>query len=1235
MKPTHLLLLGFLMLALSGMAQTQSVTSIHPPTSTKIEIPEDAADVPYWIDMMQDPEANFFTAREAFNAYWNDRPITRGCGWKVFKRWEYWMQSRIEADGSLPDPGKTYQEYTEYQKNNRSASGDWVNLGPSLIPLPGPAGYEGLGRLNNIAFHPTDLDIWYVGAPSGGLWMTTDGGNTWETHTDTLPTLGVSSIIINHNNPDIIFIGSGDRDAGDAPGLGVFKSTDGGLTWTESSTGMGNKTVGEMLQHPTNHQILLAATNGGIFRSTDLGNNWSLTQVGNFKDIDFKPNDPNIVYAAAGADFYRSADNGVTWTQITSGLTGGQRGTIDVTPANPDYVYFVPSNSGSGFKGLYRSTDAGLTFSTRSTTPNILDWSCDGSGTGGQGWYDLSLAVDPGNPEIIFVGGVNIWRSTNGGTTWSIVGHWYGGCSVAEVHADIHMLKFSPYDGNLYTCNDGGIYHSGDGGTTWIDHTETMTIGQIYKLGQAQTVREKVINGFQDNGTYTYALPSWLATGGGDGMECAFDYEDASWSYHTIYYGQTYRKYNNSAEVKIAGENVNGITESGAWVTPFALSVTDPGTMFIGFKNIWRSDNIKESNITWDKISDFGTGNNCAVIKQSSADPDIFYVSRYDNRFFRSDDITDIYPTWTEITSFLPASGYPTDVETHPDDPETVYITIDHKVFKSTNKGLTWTDISGTLPDIATNTIVYYDYAPEGLYLGTDAGVFYRDATMSDWISFNEGLPVNVEVTELEIYYDNDSVSMDALRASTYGRGLWSSDLYHETPDADFTADETQIPAGCGISFTDLSTGIPTEWSWTFEGGTPAVSSEKNPQDIVYLTPGTYLVKLIASNEEGTDSITKTGYITVSNSILPEADFSASAQVVCSNELIQFTDESAHCPTSWEWSFNPSNVVFMQGTSANSQDPAVIFTQNGTYDVTLTATNSNGSSTETKTSYIMNGGYAVPFEANFEDGFETQHWTIDNPDLLTTWDTISVPGMTSGDKAVWMNFYDYVYMYKRDRLISPTLDCSNAVTLWLTFKHAYAQRYTLKDSLIILVSDDCGETFERIWAMGPDGTPDVFVTHEPMEDPFFPESTNDWCGGSYGVSCYTVDLMPYIGKSNIKIAFESYNRMGNNLFLDDIVIDGHVSVPETVGQTSAIHIYPNPTAGKVFITVDRLSGEAGLKLFDIRGSEIMNQAIQKPCASGNPEKVTAQLDMSHLPPGIYLLQVITGQESLVKRIIKK
>jgi len=1205
-----------------------------PAATFSQSIKNDTADYPYWIQMMQDPNANFFQTQRAFNLYWKDRKITKGCGWKVFKRWEYMMQSRINPDGSIPAPDATFNAYASYKsmKSPSSQTGNWISLGPSMIPAPGPAGYEGLGRLNTVAFHPTDPNKFYVGAPSGGFWYTTDGGVNWTTTTDTMPTLGVSSIIIDYSNPSTIFIGTGDRDAGDAPGMGVYRSTNGGLTWEPWKTGMNNVTVGNMIQHPTNAQILLAATSGGVYRTTNGGANWTKSKSGDFKDVKFKPGDPNTVYAASGPNFFRSTDNGITFSQVTSGLPGGQRAVIGVSAANANYVYILVSNSSSGYQGLYRSTDSGLNFSTRSTSPNIMDWSCDGSGTGGQGWYDLALAVNPTNAEMVYVGGVNVWKSTNGGTSWVINSHWYGGCSVPSVHADCHYLTYSPVNGNLYACNDGGLFGTANGGTSWPYYSETMTIGQIYKLGVAQTVKDKVINGFQDNGTYTYTATGWLATGGGDGMECAIDYTNDGYTFHTLYYGDIYRKFNNNNEVHIAGNGVNGITESGAWVTPFILSKSNHKRMFVGYKNIWRANNVLPGGtVHFDQISNNLAGSNgsdMAVVEHSAADSNILYAARSDSKLFRSDDCLSATPNWTNLSPNLPAAVTATSLAAHPADPNTVYMTAGTKVYKSTTKGTSWTDITGNLPAVHISSIVYYNNSEEGLYVGTDAGVYYKDKYTNGWISFSEGLPANGRITELEIFYDNDSVSQDAIRASSYGRGLWGSDMYHTAVTANFTANLTTIPTGCSISFSDQSQGVPTFWKWTFQGASPSTSTVRNPSGITYPTAGTYPVKLKCWNEFSQDSITKAGYITVSGSLLPSVNFTSNKQALCIGDTVRFTDLTGNCPTTWLWQFTPNAVTFVYGTSNTDPNPIVVFDNIGAFDVKLTAMNQVGQSSLTKSSYIVNGGYGTPFVENFSGGFGQQYWTVVNPEGDITWDTITVPGLTGGSKAAWLNFYNYTTVNKRDQLVSPPLRLPSSLPVELTFRHAYAQRDPIKDSLIIKVSVDCGLTWTRIWAMGPDGTPSKFVTAAPTNNSFIPQSALEWCSGSYGVSCYSVDLGNYVGKDNVKLMFEGFNRNGNNLYLSDIRVQGEVGINDNVLDLDGISVYPNPSHGLFTIECKQCTEAQKMSIVSGDGIEVFTKNIPE---SNKPMKET--IDLRGLAKGIYFMRLTGNNNTRVGKLV--
>ncbi len=1213
MKKITLLIAAFLTASFISFAQTSDMRD---------QLPEDAATYPYWIEMMQDPDANFFTTVAAFDIYWEGREITRSSGYKPFKRWENHWVDRVYPDGTRRPADEAFESYFKFIAENtrreNEFTGDWVNLGP--IEQPGNAGTgqpNGNGRVNAIAFHPTDANMLYVGAPAGGLWISDDGGQSWTNKTDSLPTLGVSSILVDFNDPNTIYIGTGDRDAGDSPGMGVMKSTDGGNTWSPSSNGMGNETVGRMIMHPDDANTILAATSGGIFKTTDGGANWASKAFGNFKEIVFKTDDPDVVFASRNGKFFRSTDEGETWTEITSGLGAASRGVIGVSEADPDVVYFHTSD-GNEYGGIYKSEDAGLNFTLRSTTPNIMSWGCTG-GTGGQAWYDLDVVVNPNNENIVYSGGVNVWRSGNGGTNWSINSHWVGSCGVPAVHADCHVLEYSPLDGKLYAGNDGGVYWSDDNGETWNEITSGLAISQIYKIGQARGNKDKVMNGYQDNGSATYLGEDdgFLTVMGGDGMDCAYDHQDDRYAYGEYYNGAGIsRIFNNINQGQIGG----GIGESGAWVTPIALDVNDPETMYVGMKNIWVSHNIRAGSVQWSVISDINS-QNCRVIEQSGLDPDIFYVAKWGDGLFRSDDVLSDNPQWTDLSSFLPASGTPTDIETSPDDPDVVYMTLNFKVWKSEDRGMTWEDISLNLPVASTNTIEVYKNSDGGLYLGTDAGIFYIDNTMDEWLLFSDGFPVAANVTEIEVYYDSLSPANDAVRASTYGRGLWSSPTFYNAPTADFISTETQLPTGCAIDFFDKSSGVPHQWAWSFEGAVPDTSNEQNPTNIQYLTEGTFPVTLTVNNPAGTDTKTIVGYITVSDALLPIVNFMAEDTVQCTEKATQFIDQSEGCPVTWLWSFDPDNVTYIDGTNQNSQNPVVEFNESGAYSVSLTVTNSAGESSMTKEDYIFAGGQMLPFEERFQNGssFGEMGWSVSNPDAKTTWALTSVNGE---DQLSWMNFFNYTDFEERDYLTSPLMNFSGMETVLLYFEYAYAQRYNQKDSLIVNISADCGESWTRVYANGPDGE-GVFETSEPTVDFFEPVNFQDWCGNGYGADCPVIDLSAWAGQSNIRIQFETFNKYGNNLYLNNVEVGTTVGLFDKHAARDEFQIFPNPASNIITI----VSAEnSRIEVLDIQGQIIR---------SLNSKSSTSTLDVSRLPKGIYFVRVtgenISGTKKLVIR----
>ncbi|MFZ4548875.1 MAG: PKD domain-containing protein, partial [Bacteroidales bacterium] len=552
--------------------------------------------------------------------------------------------------------------------------------------------------------------------------------------------------------------------------------------------------------------------------------------------------------------------------------------------------------------------------------------------------------------------------------------------------------------------------------------------------------------------------------------------------------------------------------------------------------------------------------------------------------------------------------------------------------FKSSDRGLTWEDISGSLPQIHFNSIVYYKNSQEGLYLGSDAGVYYKDKSMDDWMPFNEGMPVSASVRELEIYYDPTSPAGDKIKAGTYGRGLWKSDMYYNMPVADFTASPLIIPPGCTVNFKDLSSGVPFQWSWNFAGATTSGSTAKNPTNIEYGVAGSYNVELTVTNPAGNNSTTKIAYITVSDTVKPIPGFYGNPQAYCNlTEIVKFVDTSKYCPYAWNWTFSPNTVIFENGTSAASESPEVLFTQPGAYSVTLAVANANGNRSVTKQNYINAGGFITPFSEDFEsNSLSTKGWTIENPDNEMTWALTEVNGSSPGNKAVWMNFFNYpAPAGRRDRLISPVLNFTGSNPVFMSFYHAYASRYsTFSDSLIVYISEDCGISWERLLALGEKGQ-GTFATVPKQTTFFAPESSDQWCSGTYGSRCNLIDLTPWANKSNIQIAFESYNKYGNNLYLDNINISSTVSVKDFTGVTNTIQVYPNPTTGMVNVYSSQRIEDLLVSVFNAQGVQVYSKKV-KPSSH-----LSETIDLGNLSKGVYLIKFSGNNTSEQQKLIIK
>lgn len=818
-----------------------------------------------YVKLMEKQDANFYDIQASFNNFWDGKTYVKGKGWKQFKRWEYFMEPRVYPTGRLPKPNIAWEQHQLFQKkyttkkgvNNKSAN--WTPLGPTNWSSIG--WNPGIGRINCVAVDPNNSSIIYVGSPAGGCWKTTDGGASWSPMTDNLASLGVSGIAIDPNNSNIVYIATGDGDGYDTYSIGVLKSIDGGLTW--SSTGLNWTTtqarvMRKIIVNPNNSSELIVATSNGLYQTLNGGTSWNPILTGSFRDVEYNPLNPSTIFACTNTLYYKSTNGGNSFINITNGVPASNivgRLAIGVTPNDTNYVYLLASDgSDASFYGLYRSTNAGNSFSLRTSSPNVFGYNTNGQDNGGQSWYDMAVAVSPTNKNEVYTGGVNVWKSTNGGSTLNCLTQWNWPTSgYGYVHADIHTLDF--YGSSLFCGSDGGIFKSTNNGNTWSDLTAGIQNSQFYRIANSVTNANIIMVGAQDNGSSLYKNNTWTHVTGGDGMECVIDYSNANIMYSTSQYGNIYKSIDGGNTFNgITG----GITESGAWVTPYQLHPSNSNTIIAGYENVWKSTN---GGNTWNTISNFTSGDKIKSLAVAPSNGNQIYVAT-NNTIYKT---TNGGTNWLNISTGLPVSSAAISyITVHNTNPNILWVSFSgystgNKVYKSTNGGSSWTNISNNLPNIPVNCITYEYGSNEGLYVGTDVGVYYTDNNLASWQSYMTGLP-NVMVYELEIHYGSSK-----LRAATYGRGVWESDLFTSTPAppiAQINADKQTICPGECVQFSDASLNNSPQWKWYFQGGTPATSTVQNPQ-VCYSSLGNYDVSFVTYNAHGQDSLYLPNYITV------------------------------------------------------------------------------------------------------------------------------------------------------------------------------------------------------------------------------------------------------------------------------------------------------------------------------------------------------------------------------------
>ncbi|MES2748741.1 MAG: T9SS type A sorting domain-containing protein [Bacteroidota bacterium] len=746
-----------------------------------------------WIANDPDAKKGLKTINEQvdlFTNYWETRDKDKkGSGYKPFMRWEYHWKNNTNPQGYIITPQEMWNAY--YEKKNRVSNRTTNSVNSVLTPVSnwqavGPFTHtntgswsSGQGRVNVVYQDPTNANTIYIGTPAGGIWKSTNSGDSWIPLSDNLPQIGVSGIAVDHTNSNIIYIATGDCDASDTYSIGVMKSTDGGLTW--NTTGLTftttNRFAGDILINPSDPNMLWCATNVGIYRSLNAGLSWTVEQTGDFSQgrIRLKPGDPNTVYAVSNNRFYRSTNAGDTFTIVTTGLpTNSGRMIMDVTEANANYIYILSSTTTNTMQGVYRSTDGGTNWTKTSGTTSTFEST--------QSWYDLAFAVSPTNANEIYTGCMNIWKSTNGGTNFTKLNNWNAPTSQAYTHADIHYLRF--FGNKLYCGSDGGVYVSENNGTTFTDKTSSAQISQFYKIAVSKQTASKMVGGLQDNGGHAYSNSIWKNYYGADGMDTAIDPNNSNLYYGFIQSGGTLYVSNNAGN-SLATSIPKPEGETGNWVTP--LVSNSAGELFAGYNDLYM---LTDGAWVQQNINAISSGRLELVVVDPSNDNNMFVVDG--PNLFKSTDkgitFTNVYSADSNITS----------VNVHSSIGTTIYITTSGtfgEALKSVDGGSLFTSFSEGLPDIAKNVIVHQGRnTTNPLFLGTYLGVYYRDDTMTQWEPFDTNLP-NVEVTDLEI-----NLEESILVAATYGRGIWQTAIPFQIPSDDIKMNGILSPTATNVN---------------------------------------------------------------------------------------------------------------------------------------------------------------------------------------------------------------------------------------------------------------------------------------------------------------------------------------------------------------------------------------------------------------------------------------------------
>jgi hypothetical protein len=667
-------------------------------------------------------------------------------------------------------------------------------LGPNALfgSLPQADG----GRVASVAVHPTNEQVAWIGAAGGGVWRTTDAGLSWQVTSDHLCGLTIGALVVNPARPSTLYAASGEPAESPAQSCGIFRSTDGGDSWTTLGGALlaqrgvyALHLLASSASAPDSAAVLLAATTAGLLRSANGGTTWTTVAAGPFTDVVGHPTAAATVWAwkadHGDGGLWLSTDGGVTWAQRHAVATN-VRGELAVSPAAPHLVWALYASPDFSFGGLYRH-DLGTATGTLLAARGVVNRYQPRLDFGFQSWYNLAIAVDPSNADHLLLGGVRAYRSTNGGTSFSEM--------AATIHVDWHALRFHPANPRrVYAGNDGGVFVSGDGGLTYTSRNAGVSATLWYPgIAVHPTLPGAVLGGLQDNGShYSGGRAVFEGVTGGDGGYTAFHPANPNVLWTECQYGGIngclFKTTVNPATGAATVDQGPGATLYAATTdedffrTPFIppIAVAPRAASAAGYRLLaasYRLFSTDDEGATWNPPTpDLTKGGRGAItaIAVAPGDATVVYVGTSDGTVRRS---TDAGTTFGAAATTLPAQVIG-DLAVASHDPLQALATVrsytpGQQLWATADGGGSWTNVTGNLPAVPAWAVLRIPGSTR-TFVGTSAGAFVAELPLAPPLAAPTwtrvaGLPSFVVVTDL-VY----QASTQTVVAATYGRGLWA-----------------------------------------------------------------------------------------------------------------------------------------------------------------------------------------------------------------------------------------------------------------------------------------------------------------------------------------------------------------------------------------------------------------------------------------------------------------------------